>query len=186
MRFKTLACGLLMTSLVVEAKNPKKAQPKPPEDQIEVIGHIALNNASVSRFLTTQHYSSHYLYAEHETGGMVTLIDVTQAARPLVLGDTAMPSGSLFVVAGTAALSTEGATTAAQAATPKTVNILNFSEPTHPTVSRSFTGVTAMGRDERRGLIFVANGEGVWILRQKLADDPEEEKAYAHKVIYDH
>jgi hypothetical protein len=46
--------------------------------------------------------------------------------------------------------------------------------------------VTAIDRDDRRGLIFVANPEGVWILHQNRAEDPEVEKAYAHHVIYDH
>jgi hypothetical protein len=51
-------------------------------------------------------------------------------------------------------------------------------------VTREFSGVTATSRDDRRGLIFVANGEGIWILRQHLAEDPEVEKAYANYVIY--
>jgi hypothetical protein len=51
-------------------------------------------------------------------------------------------------------------------------------------VAREFAGVTAVSRDDRRGLIFVANPEGIWILQQHLAEDPEVEKAYANYVIY--
>jgi uncharacterized protein YciI len=42
--------------------------------------------------------------------------------------------------------------------------------------------VTAIGRSEARGLIFVANGEGIWILQQHLAEDPEMVKAYDEYV----
>ena len=30
----------------------------------------------------------------------------------------------------------------------------------------------------------MANGDGIWILRQHLAEDPEVEKAYANYVMY--
>jgi hypothetical protein len=43
-----------------------------------------------------------------------------------------------------------------------------------------------MSRDDRRGLIFVANADGIWILQQHLALDPEVEKAYANYVLYSH
>jgi hypothetical protein len=56
----------------------------------------------------------------------------------------------------------------------------------HPKVAREFAGVTAISRDERRGLIYVANAEGLSILYQSFAEDPEVEKAYAHHVLYDH
>jgi hypothetical protein len=63
---------------------------------------------------------------------------------------------------------------------------MDFSDPLHPKVAREFTGVTAISRDERRGLIYVANAEGVWILQQSFAEDPEVEREYAHHVLYDH
>lgn len=68
----------------------------------------------------------------------------------------------------------------------QTIRIMNFSDPQHPVVDREFAGVTAISRDEGRGLIFIANPQGVWILRQRLAEDPEVEKAYEQRVLYDH
>ena len=78
------------------------------------------------------------------------------------------------------------ANTMASASAVQTIRIMDFSDPLHPKVAREFTGVTALSRDDRRGLIFVANPEGVWILHQSFAEDPEVEKAYAHHVLYDH
>ena len=165
----------------------KKSPAKDPQDSIEVVGHIAVTGGPVTRFFTTQHYSSYYLYAEHESGQALTLIDVTKSDRPRLLADVpgALPgaSGNLAVVAGTAALVTSAPATPALPAN-QTIRIMDFSDPLHPRVTREFAGVTATTRDDRRGLIFVANSDGVWILRQHLAEDPEVEKAYANYVIY--
>jgi hypothetical protein len=166
-----------------------KAPPSPPKDEIQVVGHIPLVGGPVTRFQSTQHYSSYYLYAEHDGGKSVTLIDVTKAAKPAVLTDVSYSSSgaseSLLVVAGTAALvNSEPSAAAPATATPQTLRIMDFSDPQHPTIAREFTGVTAIGRSDSRGLIFIANGDGIWILQQHLAEDPEVEKAYENYVRY--
>jgi hypothetical protein len=183
MRF-TVVLGLaILIPLSAKDKKPKT----PPQDSIEVVAHIPLTTGTVLRFLATEHYSSHFLYAEHGTGATVTLIDVTKSNHPAVLAEVAYPAAgadSLVVVSGTAALAASSGTL--RAAAPQTIRILDFSDPQHPKVIREFTGVTAIERDDRRGLIFIANADGVWILHQNRAEDPEVEKAYAHHVIYDH
>lgn len=181
--------GLAGLAPVVHAKDKKpKAPAAAPKDEIEVVGRIPLTGGPVLRFFTTQHYSSYYLYAEHEAGRSVTLIDVTNTNRPAVLADVAYaPNGgseSLSVVAGTAALVTSESGAPGTAKAPQTVRIMDFSDPQNPKIAREFTGVTAMSKDDRRGLIFVANSEGIWILRQHLAEDPDVEKAYANYVLY--
>src|SRR5580692_4259063 len=105
--------GLALFANVAGAKTKKpKALPADPKDQIEVVAHIPLSDGPVTRFLTTRHYSSYYLYAEHGTGKNFTLIDVTKTNQPFVLGDVSYGSGSgsgsLTMVAGTAALVTSG------------------------------------------------------------------------------
>jgi hypothetical protein len=121
----------------------------------------------------TQHYSRNYLYAEHEGGKDITQIDITNTAHPLVLSDVSSPlaggSSNLFAVAGTAALTTEIPGSSPAAPAPQTVRIMDFSEPQHPTVAREFTGVTAIDRDGQRGLIFLANRDGIWILHEDFA-----------------
>ena len=186
MRYKVYLLSLVVLSNI-QAKDKKKSAVQDPQDQIEVIGHIPSTGGPVRRFVPTQHYSSYYLYAEHETGNL-TLIDVTKAAKPAVLADVASvtATGTLFAVTGTAALVTEGQTASNSPAGPQTLRIMDFSDPQRPTVVREFAGVTAVGRDDHRGLIYIATPDGVWILQQRLAEDPEVERAYEHHVIYDH
>jgi hypothetical protein len=187
-RFSSMVLmALLVCGTPAYAKNKTKAPPTAPKDEIAVVGHIPLIGGPVTSFQSTQHYSSYYLYAEHGAGKSVTLIDVTKAARPLVLTDVSYSasggSEGLLVVAGTAALvNSAPAAPPVAAAAPQALRIMDFSDPANPKVAREFTGVTAIGRNESRGLIFVANGEGIWILQQHLAEDPEVEKAYAYYV----
>jgi hypothetical protein len=185
-----LVAGLVICGSACEAKDKKvKAPPSSPKDEIEVVGHVPLVGGPVTRFSSTQHYSSYYLYAEHGGSSNVTLIDVTKVGQPAVLADVSYsPDGtsqSLLAVAGTAALvNAAPGTPAAPATASQTLRIMDFSDPLHPTVAREFIGVTAIGRNDSRGLIFVANGEGIWILRQHLAEDPEVEKAYDRYILY--
>jgi hypothetical protein len=180
--------GALALASAAQARDKKaKIAPVATKDEIEVVGHIPATNGPIQGFFTTQHYSSYYLYAQHQAGQNVTLIDVTNVDHPAVLADVAAPGGgseSLSVVAGTAALVTSQPVSSAPPAAPQNFKIMDFSDPKNPQVAREFTGVTAMSRDERRGLIFVANADGIWILHQRLAEDPEVEKAYANYVIY--
>ena len=186
-----LFIGLLALSMAVQAKDKKvKAPKKEPQDQIEVVGHLVVANGQVTRFITTRHYSSFYLYVEYAASKTVTLVDMTRAAQPAVLADVSYPAGegnaALFSVAGTAAIVTEGAASAVPTPAAQTVRIMDFSDPKQPKVAREFAGVTAISKDDQRGLSFLANPEGIWILHQSLALDPEIEKEYARHVLYDH
>ena len=184
-----IAAALLALSPNALCKDKKKAPTKDSQDAIEVVGHILATSGTVTRFLNPQHFSSYYLSVEHEGGKNVTVIDVSRAAQPVVLADIpAGPnggSGSLFAVAGTAALMTEQNTNL-PVMNPQTIRIMDFSDAKQPKVAREFAGVTAISRDDQRGLIFVANPEGIWILHRSFALDPEVEREYARHVLYDH
>jgi hypothetical protein len=65
------------------------------------------------------------------------------------------------------------------------VRIISFADFERPKVTREFAAVTAIGRDEERGLVFLANPEGIWILKEQAAEDPAVEAAYANYVLYD-
>lgn len=134
-----------------------------------------------------QHYSRYYLYAER-ADGKVTVIDITDAKAPSRVANVAYPANQksdLPALTGTVAL-VGSATPAQSEETPQTVRIMNLSDPSHPKVAREFAGVTAVGRDNQRGLVFLANGDGIWILHEHFAEDPAIESAYAHHVLYDH
>jgi hypothetical protein len=171
------------TALYAKNKHPK---PEPaPQDQIQVVARIPVTGGLIVRFLTTQHYRRDYLYAEHQSGKTVTLIDITNISRPAVLAEMSDPAGlsdGLVAVTGNAALvATVNHQT--ETSSPQTFRILSFANPLHLTVQQEFDGVTATSRDDKRGLIFLANADGIWILQQQFAMDPEFEKEWEHMML---
>ena len=155
-----------------------------------MIGHITTTKGTVTGLYSTKHYSSDYLYAEQAGGKYVTVIDITKPGQPVALGDVGYTpadgaSASLLAVVGTSALISEEQGTAGIAPRSQTVRIMDFSDLQHPKVAREFAGVTATSRDDKRGLIFIANSEGVWILHQGFAADPEVQKEYDRRIAND-
>jgi hypothetical protein len=134
----------------------------------------------------TQHYSRSYLYLEHASHAL-TLIDVTDARHPSIVANLDLPAseaGSILTAAGDAALVSSDAAQPRTAV--KTMSIVSFADPTHPQTVKQFANVTCTALDDHRGLIFVANDEGFWILHRNPAEDPEVQERYAHEVLYNH
>jgi hypothetical protein len=181
---------LLLTGAVASYGKDKttKKHDDSPQDAITVVAHIPLTGGPVTRFIATQHYNRSYVYAEHESGKSLTLIDVTNASQPQVLSDVAYTGGgasaSLLAATGTAALVSDSSAPATQTGATQTIRIMSFSDPLHPVVAQEFKGITATSRDAQPGLIFLANADGIWILQQHFAEDPAVEKSYAYKVVY--
>lgn len=167
----------------LEARDRHKTPP--PQDRIEVVAHLPLSGESVTRFLMTQHYRREYLYAASGNGKAVALIDVTDPGKPSVLADVApaLAGGNVVMAVGTAALISDAGNGADAATKPQTFRIMSFADPAHPVVSQEFANVSAISRDDKRGLIFLANAQGLWILHEKLAMDPEFEKEWEHMML---
>lgn len=177
--------GAIAPACSLEASDAREAAQ--PRDRIEVIGHIAVTG-QINRLLPTQHYSRYYLYAER-ANGKATVIDITDAAAPSLVADVSYPangrSDDLLAVSGTAALTASPRRTR-EAAAPQTVQIMNFADPAHPEVAREFNAVTAIGSDNQRKLVFLADPDGVWILREHFAQDPAMLRSHADRTLYDH
>jgi hypothetical protein len=175
----TLVLGLTLFSVVAFAKDKHKKPEPLPQDQIQVVAHINLPGDTIVRFIPTQHYRRDYLYAEHQSGRTVTLVDITNVDHPAVLAEMSDPSGSsdsIVSATGNAALVAANSQPVQAVSSHQTFRILNFADPLHPVVQQEFKNVTAMARDDKRGLIFLANFEGVWILQQQYALSPEDTK----------
>ena len=190
---KPVIAILLLTSaagLYAKDKHSKKQNGASPDsqDRITVVAHVPLSGGAVTRFISTQHYDRSYVYAEHESGKSLTLIDVTNANRPEVLGEMAYPgsstSASLLAATGNVALVSDSPAVETKAAAPQTLRIMDFSDPAHPVVAQEFKGITATSRDTGKNLILLANADGIWILQQHFGEDPAVDREYDYKVVY--
>jgi hypothetical protein len=162
-----------------------KVKETAPKDAIDVTSHVAISGGPVTRLLTTQHYSRTYLYAEHASTHTITVIDVTDRANPTVISNVA-GTGSLLTATGDAAIVSSDAPASAPAPSTRTISILDFTDKANPKVARQFNGVTTVGTDDARGLVFLADSDGIWVLHRNPATDPEIQERYAHDVVYNH
>jgi hypothetical protein len=179
-----LSASLALGAPALNAAGPKDSAPS--QDRIEVIAHVPLAGSAVTQLTAGTHWEKDYLYLDRGAGGPLTVLDVTNAAAPAAAGQLDVPAqeanGRVSAVVGNAALIVS--TPAPAQPTAQTVSVMSFTDPEHPTVARQFSGVTAMLTDHSRGLIYLVNSEGLWVLRTEPATDTELQKAYLHHVLY--
>jgi len=182
----TLALLLLPTMMFAAAvRKEKKAIPG---DNIDVIGHLALPNALVTSLKTSEHQSRQFLQLQDRKHRTLMLVDVTDAAHPVIIKQLHLPTEladcTLAVLVGDIALVTD---TQSPEVRISSASVVNFADPDHPTTIRKFTNVSAFRTDEGRGLIYLVDKDGLWILREKLApEDKELEQEYTRYVFYSH
>jgi hypothetical protein len=190
-----LAAILTLTAMsgrhLMAKEKSRKPEPAKQQDQIVVDAHLPAGEGAVTRFIATRHYDRSYVYAQRANGKPALLIDVTNPSHPQILSEVnyteGIATGELLAVAGTAALAggVPGAQIpVAQIPAAQTIRLMDFSDPANPKVTRQFDGVTAIQMVGGGGVIMLANADGIWILSQRFAEDPEVEKRYAYKVIY--
>jgi len=172
-----MLCGIPQLS-AKDKRNP------PQQDQISVAAHLAIPGAAIVRFTATRHHDRSYIYAERGPGQPVSLLDVTDPAKPIVISELNSSDGvgALIAAAGTAAVSTSAPAVPAKGPV-QTIRLMDFSDLAHPKVTQQFENVTAVEKISG-AVILLANPEGIWVLTQHLAGDPHVEERYAHKVIY--
>jgi hypothetical protein len=182
----TLALLLLPTMIFAGAV--RKDRKAIPSDNIDVIGHLVLPNASVTNLKTSEHQSRQFLQLQDTKHRTLMLVDVTDAAHPAIIKQLHLPTeladSTLAVLVGDIALVTD---TQSPEVHISSASLVNFADPDHPSTVRKFNNVSAIRTDEGRGLIYLVDKDGLWILREKLApEDKELEQEYTRYVFYSH
>jgi hypothetical protein len=175
--------GLLISgsSQALARKAPSKEAPQN-NDQIEVIGHIPFDGTGVvTQVRTGEHWRKNYLYLN--SAEKITVVDVTNGALPSITSEyrRSLPTAQVQVVVGSAALLAD---TQPAMHVPSSISIMSFANPA--AVVRQFMKVTGLLIDSHRGLIYIVNNEGLWILNEKPGRDLELEKQYDHELMYNH
>ncbi|HWY08079.1 MAG TPA: hypothetical protein VNY24_14560 [Candidatus Acidoferrales bacterium] len=160
-------------AVVVVSATRMSANTKPTEVPAKVIAHLALKDAPGSEMLLQTKGDKHYLYVQKASKQGFTVIDVTRPVLPSLVNQTAQSSdataGKLDIVGPDVGLAevpdknSKGVIRNTESPT-ETVKVLDLSDPAHPKVLQTFTGVTSILQDPSRGLIYLANNDGLWIL----------------------
>jgi hypothetical protein len=141
----------------------------------KVIAHLPLSGETRQMF-SQQEGDRQFLYVQQSPQQGVTVIDITKPERPKIVNQA--PLENLTLVSFGLALSetpensatvgtsiaTENAEDPRGSGVLETVRVLDVSDPAHPRTVRNFDGVTSVLQDSARNLLFVADGDGVWIV----------------------
>jgi hypothetical protein len=158
---------------MLQAKTPPKADAsKSPE----IVAHVPLSSAATVQMFTRRDGKGRlYLYALHPAGAAVSVVDITNAAKPALVNQVAYSGtttpansyGNVETIGTNTALVelTDQTASSSNPAPAKTVALLDISDPAAPHITLRFAGVTAVARDDSRSLLFIANTEGLWIVR---------------------
>lgn len=180
--------ALLLLPAMIFARAVRQHKEAVPTDNIIVIGHIALPNASVTSLKTSEHHRRQFLQLQDTKHRTLMLVDVTDAAHPTVVKQLHLPTEpadcTLAALVGDVALVTD---TQSPELHISSAALVNFADPDHPATLRKFSNVSAIRTDEGRGLIYMVDKDGLWILQEKSApEDKELEEEYSRYVFYSH
>jgi hypothetical protein len=142
----------------------------------KVIAHLPVSGGSPQRMFLQQAGRREYLYLQQASSRGFTVIDVSKPTKPRIV--THVPRENLTLVASGLAIAEAPGSRVARSSgadknaegtrrrgrAPQQIHVLDVSDPAHPRTVRNFTGVTSILPDDARDLIYVANGDGIWIL----------------------
>jgi len=147
------------------AKKPNK-----PMQAASVIAHLPLQGAAADQMYLQVRGDKRYLYIDQGSDQGYTVVDITKPAQPNIV--KRVDAGKVQVVGSDLALAEapDQSKTVARSHTPtESVTVLDTSDPANPKTLQTFRGVTSVLQDSSRGLIFLTNNEGLWILQQAVA-----------------
>lgn len=166
-------CMIFLAAVIAVSVPSMVANTKPTAVPAKVIAHLALKETAGSEMLLQTKGDKQYLYVQKASKQGFTVVDVTKPALPSLVNGGASSSdataGKLEMVSPDVGLAevpdknSKGVIRSTDNPT-ETVKILDLSDPAHPKVIQTFTGVTSTLQDPVRGLIYLANNEGLWIL----------------------
>jgi hypothetical protein len=170
---KARICLVFLAVVMASAASSGAANTKPSDLPAKVIAHLKLPEAPGSEMLLRTDENKRYVYLQKASRQGFMIINVTKPALPSLVSYSGSSSdvtaGQLEMVGpdvGLSEVTERNPKGKAQADSPaETVSILDLSDPEHPKVIQTFTGVIGKAQDARRGLIFLADHDGLWILR---------------------
>ena len=93
-----------------------------------------------------------------------TVVDVTDPEKPKIV-DRVAPGGKLTEVGSGLAIAVQSEQSGEATVPTQTIKLMDMSDPKNPRVVRTFTGVTGMYSEDDRHLIYITNGEGLWVVK---------------------
>jgi hypothetical protein len=178
----SLVFSLLLLLPLAASPTAVQAAAAAPQEQVHIVAHLPLHGMHVNQMFLQQRDNKSYLFLHRPQKNAFALVDVTTPSKPVLLSRRTMqessrtqvnPPASDSVLAlavspdSTPQYTPASATTAADSAKlpSETVQLVDFSDPQSPKALKTFHGVTSMFPDDAHKLIYLVNGDGLWIIR---------------------
>lgn len=142
--------------------------------QTKIVSQVALSGKPTRQMFLQQEGRRAYLYVRQASQQGYTVLDVTKPERPKLVNH--LSQRNLTILDSGLAISEKPHTASPSnsvrdagrgqggSRAPKSLRVLDASNPAHPRTVRTLEGVTSLVRDDARSLIYVAKGDGIWIL----------------------
>lgn len=164
--FVAMCATLLVASVLAYAKSPDQ----PSETRsVRVVSHLAVPGTPASEMALQKENGREYLYLVRNSGRGFTVVDVTRPDDPNLVKKVDLPAGRTvnFEMLGTTmGLAEESNRASHPASQPESVQLFDLSDPANPRSVRTFNGVTSVLAEDGRNLVYIANSNGLWILRR--------------------
>jgi hypothetical protein len=177
---------LIGLALTVPAFLARAARPTAERDAIRVIGNLEIRNCNIHHIHMTEHEWTDLLYLEDTYKNTAMVVDVTDAAHPKIVREVATPKGFSNVEA----LAGDSALVADQSSLPETefksMSIVTLDDKADgPRIEQTFANVTALSEDNRRGLIYLIDQNGLEVLQKSFSPDPAVVREFEKRMLYD-
>ena len=167
-RFSGVLSGAAIAMVAIGIAAAPAVHAKPNSDKMgdkpaNVIAHVQLSGGPATRMLLVKKNGREFLVIGLDSPTSVAILDISDPNQPRTIdttqGAAGAPSSEVKLVADT--LTIFGGSDAGTASSSNSKEM------------RSFSGVTASMKDKARGLIYVTNGDGLWIVKTKQKADED-------------
>ena len=165
------------------ARNGSSVSPKKGENanvHVDEVAHLPLDGMHVKQmFVESLDNNKVYLFLQRPTKEAFAVVDVTNPHKPVLLSSDALQepagsqvqppaAGSVLALAFIPERSPASLSLGTEPLPTEKVQFLDMSDPKNVKSVRTITGVTSVYADDARNLVYLVNGEGLWIVRHYM------------------
>jgi hypothetical protein len=132
------------------------------KEKITVVAHMPLPGSAVRQIFLQQENGKRYLYLQQNVN--FTVVDVSDPKNPRIV-ERVSSEGKLTDVGAGVAIAVQSDQSGQGSVPTQTIRLVDVSDPKNPHTAKKFEGVTSVYSEDGRQLIYITNGEGLWVVR---------------------
>ncbi|HXN97564.1 MAG TPA: hypothetical protein VN881_00735 [Candidatus Acidoferrales bacterium] len=131
-------------------------------ERTTVLTHIPVPGSAVRQMFLQEENGKRYLYLQQNVH--FTVVDVTDPKNPKIV-ERAAVGGRLQEVGSGLAIAIQSNSSGQGTVPTQSVRLLDLTDPKNPRTVKSFEGVTSIYSEDGRKLIYLANNDGLWVVK---------------------